>query len=193
MTTQPQALASAQRYHLVSIIFHWLIALAFLANIALGLAFDYVGDANIRLAIDSHKSLGVLVLVLVAMRIVWRFYCPPPKLPNDMPSLHKNGVHLAHIGLYILMIGLPLSGWLHDSAWKAAKDFPMHWFGLFEWPRIAWIANMEAGAKESFHSLSGDIHHYLAYVFYGLFALHVVAAVKHQISRSELGRRGMLG
>ncbi len=88
--------------------------------------------------------------------------------------------HAAHVGLYGLILCIPLSGWMHDSAWKGGPTHPMKLFWLVPWFRIAPIANLDPAAKERFHDVFFAIHKCLAYVLYGLFALHVAGALKHQ-------------
>jgi cytochrome b561 len=82
--------------------------------------------------------------------------------------------------LYGLMFALPLSGWLHDSAWKDAATHPMRLFGLAPWPRIPAIATLEPALKESLHTLFGQMHTWFGYALYALFLLHVLGALKHQ-------------
>jgi cytochrome b561 len=85
-----------------------------------------------------------------------------------------------HYLLYALLLLLPLSGWLHDSAWRDAATHPMRLFWLFEWPRLHFIAALPAGLKEELHTRFGELHTWLGYGLYGLFALHVGGALKHQ-------------
>ncbi len=75
---------------------------------------------------------------------------------------------------------MPLSGWLHDSAWKDAPTHPMTLFGLVPWPRIGWVMGLEPGLKEQMHDRFFLVHAWAAYGLYALFALHVVGALKHQ-------------
>jgi cytochrome b561 len=66
----------------------------------------------------------------------------------------------------------------------------MYWFGLFEWPRIGWIMNMDPAVKESLHGLFGEVHESLALILYLLVFLHVAGALKHQFldKHAELQR-----
>jgi cytochrome b561 len=87
---------------------------------------------------------------------------------------------MAHALLYAAMLALPLSGWLHDSAWKDAATHPMHWFGLFEWPRIGFIMALPPTVKEGLHDAFGSAHAAAGYALYALLALHLAGALKHQ-------------
>jgi cytochrome b561 len=90
------------------------------------------------------------------------------------------------------MLALPLSGWLHDSAWRDAATHPMHLFWMFEWPRLQFITTLPAGLKEELHTRFGELHTWLGYGLYGLFALHVGGALKHQWFDREAELQRML-
>lgn len=173
------------RYTRIAMLLHWLVAFLILLNVALIWSVGLIPEDWIRPIIDTHKSTGITVLGLVLLRILWRWANPPPPLPANYPAWEKRGAHVAHLILYALILALPLSGWMHDSAWKAAAEIPMRLFNLFQWPRIGPIMNMEPGAKETFHAVSGAVHVWLSYALYLLFALHVGGALKHQLLDRE--------
>ena len=79
-----------------------------------------------------------------------------------------------------------------DSAWKDAATHPMAWFGLFQWPRIGFIMNLDTSLRESLHSIFGETHELLSYLLYALFALHVGGALKHQLIDGERELQRML-
>ena len=82
--------------------------------------------------------------------------------------------------LYVAIFALPLTGWAHDSAWKDWDSHPMRLFGLVPWPRIAAIATLDPDVKEQMHDALFVAHQYAGYALYGLIALHIVGALKHQ-------------
>lgn len=180
------------RYTRTAIALHWIIALLMIVNIALILSVDRFPDDWVRPAIDTHKSIGITVLGLVILRILWRATHRPPAMPGSYGRFERIGAHAAHGALYLVMIALPLSGWMHDSAWKDAATHPMQLFGLFEWPRIGWIMDIEAAAKENLHTVLGGVHTWAGYVLYVLFALHLVGALKHQFLDGEAELQRML-
>ncbi len=101
---------------------HWIVAILILGNVALGLsAAHWLPDDSVRPVIDFHKSVGITVLGLVLLRILWRASHKPPPLPRSFPGWERVLAHFAHFLLYLLMIGLPLSGWAHDSAGKTPR------------------------------------------------------------------------
>jgi cytochrome b561 len=173
---------SQHRYTGVAIILHWLVAFLMLGNVALGLLAESLPEEHIRQAIDTHKSLGITVLGLALLRILWRIGHRPPAWPEGaLTPMESRVSHIVHGLLYLLMLGLPLSGWLHDSAWKAAESHPMTIFGLFEWPRIGWIMALAPDVKEQLHGVFGEAHEALAWGLYLLVGLHIAGALKHQV------------
>jgi cytochrome b561 len=160
--------------------FHWLVALLIFVNIGLVWATDFMAEDSIRPMIDLHKSIGITVLGLALMRLLWRFANPPPPLPASYPARERIGAHVAHAALYVLILAMPLSGWLHDSAWKGAATHPMTLFGFIPWFRIGAVENLDPTLKEQLHGQFGALHTWLSYVLYALVVLHVAGALKHQ-------------
>ncbi len=181
------------RYTQPAIVLHWLIAALMVINVALVLSVDYLPDAWVRPVIDTHKSTGITVLGLALMRLLWRFSHTPPALPSAYKRWERIAAHWAHGLLYALMLAMPLSGWMHDSAWKDAATHPMKLFGLVPWPRLEWITTLEPAYKEHLHDLFGGWHKALGYALYLLVGLHVAAAFKHQFidRHDELQRMGL--
>ena len=168
------------RYTRTAMAFHWLVALLLSMNIVLIWAVSLVPESRIRLVVDTHKSLGITVLGLAILRLLWRYTHKPPELPDTYARWERRASQAAHGLLYALIFLLPLSGWLHDSAWKDAATHPMQLFGLVPWPRISFIMDMPPAAKELLHNAFGTAHAWAGFVLYGLFVLHVAGALKHQ-------------
>ena len=168
------------RYTRTAVVLHWLVALLIVVNVALALSADSLPDEWVRPVIDTHKSIGITVLGLVLLRILWRLGHPPPALPRRYPRWERIGAHAAHGVLYALMLLLPLSGWLHDSAWKDAATHPMHLFGVVPWPRIGFVMNLAPATREPLHDLFGNFHTAFGYILYAMLALHILGALKHQ-------------
>jgi len=178
----------ASRYTRTAMILHWLIAVLIIVNVVLGLCADSLPDDWVRPVIDTHKSIGITVLCLALLRVLWRASHRPPPLPREFPSWERMAAHVAHFLLYFVMIALPLSGWMHDSAWKAAATHPMHLFGVIPFPRIGLIMNLDPAVKEPLHDRFGMLHTYLGYALYALLAMHVGGALKHEL----LDRRSVI-
>lgn len=168
------------RYTRPAMVFHWTIAALIVANVVMIWVISYFPDTWERPVINLHKSIGLTVLGLGLMRILWRVtHAPPPDLAA--PKWQHALAHLAHFALYVVIIGAPLSGWMHDSAFKLAPEHPLTFFGLFEVPRIGWIIATAQPDKERLHDVFYSWHVWFAYALYALFALHVLGALKHQL------------
>ena len=168
------------RYTRTAMLLHWVVAVLIGFNVILGLVADHVPDGSVRAVIDLHKSTGITVLGLVILRILWRLSHKPPPMPATYPPLERFAAHAAHLVFYALILLLPISGWMHDSAWKGAAANPMTLYGLIPWPRIGWIQALDPARKEELHTAFFKVHAYAAYVLYALLALHVLGALKHQ-------------
>ena len=173
------------RYRGPAVVLHWLIAALIIVNVVLAWTWDRLPDAVVRPVIDVHKSIGITVLGLALMRLLWRASHRPPALPASYHGWEKFLSHAVHGLLYLVMFGLPLSGWIMDSAWKDAATHPMAWFGLFEWPRLAPIVHLDPAVKERIHHLFGAAHGLSADALYLLVFLHVAGAFKHQFLDGE--------
>lgn len=179
------------RYSAPAIILHWLIAVLMIGNVIFAWQIEKLPDDWIRPAFDTHKSIGITVLGLVLLRILWRLGHKPPPFSNGMSAWERVLAHLTHFGLYGLMLFMPITGWLHDSAWKDAATHPMYLFGLIRWPRIGLIAHQPPATKEMLHNLFGEFHAIGGYVLVGLVFLHVAGALKHQFIDHEREFRRM--
>ena len=176
---------TARRYTRTAVVLHWLVAVLIVANVALALSVDALPEDWERPVVDLHKSLGITVLGLFVLRLLWRLGHPPPALPPTYSRWERRLAPAAHGALYALLLLLPLSGWLHDSAWRDAATHPMTLFGLVPWPRIAAIQSLDPALRESLHGLFGTFHEYFADGLYVLLGLHVAGALKHQFLDRE--------
>jgi cytochrome b561 len=168
------------RYTRTAMAFHWIVAALIIVNVLLALTWDFYPDAVVRPAIDTHKSIGITVLGLAIMRLLWRFTHRPPAVPAHHKRWERITAHGVHWLLYAIMFGMPLTGWIMDSAYKDAATHPMFWFGLFEWPRLANVLAMNHDTKKMVHDSFGQIHENLSYFLYALVVLHIAGALKHQ-------------
>lgn len=157
------------RYTSVAVALHWLIALAILCNLGLGLYMADLAISPTKLRLYSyHKWMGISIFLLVLVRILWRLTHRPPEMPSHMAPLERLLAHAAHGGLYLLTLAVPLSGWLFSSA----KGFQTVYFGVLPIPDLI-AKNLElAEALE-------ELHEGLNYVMVVVVLLHVAAALKH--------------
>lgn len=181
-----------QRYTRLAIVLHWLIAVLIAVNLALAWSVESLPDAYVRPVIDTHKSIGITVLGLAILRLLWRVSHAPPPLPTGYRLWERRLSHLAHLALYLLIFAIPLSGWMHDSAWKAAASHPMYLFGVVPWPRIGWIMDLDPATREALHSSVGHLHKLLGKILCLFVAAHILGALKHQFLDREPELQRML-
>lgn len=159
------------KYHLTSRILHWLMSLLIFGLLGLGIYMaDFLpSDATNKFQIyDLHKSFGVMVLILVFIRIFNRFLHPAPTLPQGLPAIEKFASHVAHILLYVLMLVIPLSGYLMSNSY----GFAVHFFTI-EMPNLI-STNPQIGR------IFAKTHKFAAYGLIATIGLHVGGALKHR-------------
>lgn len=170
--------ATQHRYTAVAIAMHWLIAFGIIGMIGLGWYMGDLEDRAQQYALTQlHKSLGIVILLLSAARIIWRVMNPQPPEP-EMPAWQSSAARATHIAFYVLIIAMPLTGWLMVSA--STTGIPTNLFGAIPWPHIPGLPNLSTEAKEAFHVPIEFAHSKLAWVAIVLLVLHVGAALKHQ-------------
>ncbi|MFP4538648.1 MAG: cytochrome b/b6 domain-containing protein [Dichotomicrobium sp.] len=158
---------------------HWLIVLVIAGMVGLGVYMtDVQGDLQYKLWLyQLHKSFGVTLFALVIVRLVWRQISPPPPLPAAMPEWERRASRFAHIGLYVLMFAIPLSGWARVSA--SPLSVPTEVFGLFTLPHLPFLASMSSADKEALEPVFQSVHSTLAWTLVALVAVHAAAALRH--------------
>ncbi len=179
----------AGRYTAPAIVLHWLVAILIVVNLALGWGAGFLPGHLIRPVIDTHKSIGITVFGLAILRLLWRASHKPPRLLPMTPA-ERLAAHAAHVTLYVLIFAIPLTGWLHDSAWRGAASHPLLLFGLVPFPRLPALLHAPAPARDWWHATVFAIHADLGWVVLALLALHIGGALKHQLidHEPELGR-----
>jgi cytochrome b561 len=169
--------ATPARYTGIAIAFHWLLALLILVSLGVGLYMTGLSMSPTRLKLYNwHKWAGVTILVLSALRLLWRLTHRPPADAAG-PRWQQEAASWTHRLLYLLFFAVPLAGWAYSSA----AGFPIVWFGVLPLPDFV------SPDKALAESLKG-LHQWLAWSLAALVALHVVAALKHHF----LDRDGLL-
>jgi len=159
------------KYPLSSRIIHWIMALLIFFMLGLGLYMTKVlpKDAPNHLQIyELHKSFGVLVLILVLVRIINRLVKGAPPLQETIAKIERILAHLGHFGLYVLMVVVPLSGFLMSNSF----GFQVKFFGI-ELPFLTG-QNFDRG------KIFALAHQLLAYTLLALVIVHILAALKHR-------------
>lgn len=181
----------SDRYSVVAIVLHWAMALAILFNIGLAWWMHAAIEApstaaRAVLAYQVHKSIGLTVLALAVARLAWRLMHKPPPLPDDMASWERFAARATHIAFYVVMIAVPLTGWLYVSAsWSMDQNRPLAvptiYFGLFSVPHLFAIDHMAEATRAFVARYAILAHASLVFATIGLFFLHVGAALKHWV------------
>lgn len=181
----------SSRYSTVAMILHWLIAALIIGNVALAWISDEVPRSTAAGLMAWHKTLGISVLLLSVVRLAWRLTHKSPPFGDHLKAWERILARVVHWGFYVLMIGLPLTGWALVSASPLIKVYPIDMFGLFHWPAIGPLANLPPDQMKAAHETWEEVHHLMAKVLiYGLIPLHILGALKHQFldKDNELGR-----
>ena len=165
------------RYSIAAIILHWVMAIAIILMLASGLSLENweTMPKNLKFSlIQWHKSLGVLLLMAVALRLMLRIFIQPPALPDILKARDKLLAKAGHWALYAAMVIMPVSGWVMVSS--SSYGLPTIVFGLFEWPHIP-----DLTGNKAVRGLSGEIHEIAAMALIGLIVLHIAAVIKHRL------------
>jgi cytochrome b561 len=167
-----------ERYTTVAIVLHWLIALILISAIAVAWQFDDAkGLAKFQL-FQLHKSLGITVLVLSLARLGWRLINPAPAPLASLKPWEKFLSKAVHVGFYVIMLGMPLTGWLVVSA--SPKNIPTLLYGLVDLPYLPFVHGLAQAQAHDLQELFETVHEAMGKVTYALIVLHVGAALKHQ-------------
>ena len=161
---------------------HWLMALLIIGLVPLGLYMHELPLSPQKLQLYSwHKWAGVTVFVLLLVRVSWRLTHQPPALPWHMSKTEQLAAHAGHIVLYLLMLAIPVSGWLMSSA----KGIQTVWFGVLP------IPDLLAKDKELGNALA-ELHEILSWTMVAVLVAHVGAALKHHfIDKDDVLKRMM--
>ncbi|MFA6971731.1 MAG: cytochrome b [Gallionella sp.] len=172
------------RYTKTAIVLHWLMTLLIFAVLPLGLYMHDLKLSPTKLQLYSyHKWIGVTLLLLAMLRILWRISHIPPPLPASLPRWQQQGSGVVHALLYVLMLTVPLSGWLMSSA----KGVQTVWFGMLPLPDLV-------EKDKALGNLLGAAHESLSYLLLVLVLIHLLAALKHRyIDRDDVMSRMLPG
>lgn len=126
---------------------------------------------------QTHKAAGVVMLVAIFLRVAIRLWCKPPVLPSTIPPKEKSLATLGHIGLYTMLLAIPISGWVMVSA--SPFGLPTFVFvDWLKWPHIPGIAKNKP--IESWAKLA---HWYLVLTMGLMLLAHIGAVIWHKRSQ----------
>ncbi|GLQ92370.1 cytochrome b [Dyella acidisoli] len=161
--------------------FHWIVALGILGNGVWGLLMTDMAPSMSKISIYAlHKSIGLTILALFALRLAWRLYDrAPPDEP--MPPWQRIVAHATHVLLYGFILAIPLSGWIYNSL----HGYPLQWFKLFNLPALT-------AKNDELSHVAGEVHEWLFYLLLLVLIGHAGAALKHHFFDQDNVLRRML-
>jgi cytochrome b561 len=178
---EPANKALAAHYTRTAVALHWLIAGLILAAVFMGWTMTEMAVSPARLkTYNYHKWVGVTILALAVVRLVWRVAPRAPPM-EKMPRWQQLAAHAGHGLLYLLMLVVPVSGWIYSNA----TGYRVVYLGKLPLPNL--VARDKALA-DAWH----EVHEVLATVLVVLVAFHVLAALQHHFLHKDNTLRRML-
>ncbi|MEM9839011.1 MAG: cytochrome b [Pseudomonadota bacterium] len=172
-------MTETERYTSVAKAFHWAIAILIISEIAGGIIMTAMPFSDTKFLIyQFHKSFGLTVLMLSLGRLAWRLTHKPPAPVEGIPTWQERCASAAHVAFYVVMIGIPLSGWLMVSA--STTGIPTKLFFVIPVP------HWPIPVSESSELFWESTHEIIAKSTIGLIVLHVAAALKHHFKDRDL-------
>lgn len=171
-----------ERWGGVSVTLHWLVVALILTQATIGLTMVDMANNPTKIRVYAlHKSIGLTVLALVALRVLWRLYAGAPAPVAGTPTWQHHIASLTHWLLYALLFAVPLSGWVLNSA----AGFPLQWFGLFNLPALT-------GKDHALHEIAERLHEQLFWALIAVALLHAAAAFYHHLFQRDATLARML-
>jgi cytochrome b561 len=162
---------------------HWAMAALILYQLWLGFQMvRLVSDVYEKFGLyQTHKSWGFVIFTLALVRVGWRLANRAPEMPDHMGPLARLAAHGGHLALYVLMVTMPVSGWLMASASPLQDDYGLKnmvfaWFELPD-PFVPGSKALEDGLKA--------VHSWSAFAMAAILLGHVAAALKHHFSHRD--------
>ena len=164
----------ATRYGGVAIALHWGTVLFVVTNLLLGLSMVQLPLSPTKLQWYLwHKWIGITIFLLTGLRLLWRLRnAPPPPVP--MPAWQRRASTLSHAALYVLLLAIPLSGWIYSSS----TGVQVNYLGLFPLPNLV----------EKDRALAAVLrwtHIGLNTALFTLVCVHVGAALRHHFVQRD--------
>ena len=182
-----KVLSDSRRYGLIAMTLHW--AIGALAVFMLWFGRHMVdlpkGSFERLQAFQLHKSIGISILLLTLVRIGWRLYNRGPNPPASLKGWELWLMKTVHYWFYILLLLIPLSGWIMSSA--SPLRIPIEPYGLFRWPFFPGVP-----ANEAVFNLFKEAHEFLGNGMIVLIGLHLLGVLKHTFITKDSVLKRML-
>jgi cytochrome b561 len=162
-------------YDPVAKIFHWTIVVLLTAQFVVAWTMPDIHRGTVpETLINLHLSLGSLILLIMALRLVWRLFHPVPLETGRVPRWQVAAARATHLSLYLLLLVMPVLGWANANS----RGWDVTVFGLVPLPSIM-------AAKSPIGHTLGDVHTLIAYIALGLLGLHVAGALYHHFKLKD--------
>jgi cytochrome b561 len=165
---------AAPRFNLLARLLHWTMAVLILAMVLIGIGMVSTVSPRYHQLLSVHKSIGSLILLLAAIRLINRLLRPPPPLPADLPGWQKHLAIASHVILYALMFALPVVGW----SMLSAGGYPIVVFGAIHLPPLL-------PHNVAVFAVLRTLHTLLAVLLFTVFLGHLGAALFHRLIRRD--------
>lgn len=165
-------LTQHKEFGAVAKILHWIVFLLFLFQFGIAIVMYGVAtkDYYPKDLFVTHKSVGVLLFFIVVARLMWRKFNPPPPWPKLMTKFEKKAFYFLEMGLYTVMLLMPLSGYIFSLAGGNGFKF----FGLFEMPDLI-------GKNSTLAMLGKYLHRITAFIVVAFVVSHFSLILRHHI------------
>lgn len=168
--------AAAPVYTPVARGLHWLVAVALIATIPVGLLMVLPGWARPTqdVMFVFHKNIGVVILILMLLRLFYRLLNPPPPLPASLSAAQRLAAAATHWGLYLVVFVMAVSGYVRVKA----GGFPLEGLDALGVPSLVPRDDGLAERAKAIHSTA-------RYALLALIVVHVGAAAYHGLVRRD--------
>lgn len=175
---------TVERYGWVSTGLHWVSAVVVVGLFVLGwymVDLTYYHDWY-KLAPQVHRSIGILLMAAMILRLLWRWLSPPPSPLASHSRFEKMAAHLAHGLLYLLIFVAGVTGYLISTADGSGID-------VFDWFTVPSVT----GEIKRMEDWTGSVHYWVTWAIMALAAMHALGALKHHVLDRDETLRRMLG
>ena len=173
-----------EKYGLIAILFHWLVAIAVLALFGTGIYMVELTyyDALYNSLPAWHKSVGILLGMVMILRFVWTFFTAGPDRVPGLGNWQWRLARIAHWLMLLLIVAIIVTGYLIPTAEGEGIN-------VFDWFTVEALIHGSENQADN----AGEIHEYLAYLLIVLVIVHTLAALKHHFYDRDRTLKRMLG
>ncbi len=174
----------AENYGLIAILLHWLMAILVIVLLVSGVYMVGLGyyDPWYNTAPWWHKSLGLLVFILLIIKLYWRLTNIRPAPLKSYKTWEVKISSTLHWSTYVLLLIICISGYFFTTA----KGVDIAFFDYFKVPAMGSLTTSSS-------EIAGKIHRLISYLLAILVILHMMAALKHHFYDKDITLKRMLG